>query len=109
MKTKIAYLVVLLSFLSLGCKKEEEEKPIEKKVSARFEYEQLQYAPCMVYFTNTSQNSYSVVWDLGYGFSTYGSFNIKRWYDKAGSYPVAIRAYSSNGDSSTFSKNITVQ
>ncbi len=109
MKSIIVYLVVLFSILTFGCKKEEEEKPVEARVSARFEYEQLRYAPCWIYFTNVSTNARSIVWDLGYGFSTYGSYNIKRWYDKPGSYPVAIRAYGSNGDSSTYSKNITVQ
>lgn len=102
-------MVVLVSILTFGCKKEEEEKPVEARVSARFEYEQLQNAPCWVHFTNNSVNARYTMWDFGSGFDTYGTINYKKWYWNPGSYPVAIRAYGSNGDSSTYSKNITIK
>lgn len=61
-----------------------------------------------VYFTNTSIDAYSYLWDLGDGITTIAE-NPSHSYSRAGTYSVSLTAYSKNGKVSDFeSTAITV-
>lgn len=103
MKKKLLLLCLGISIAFVSCKKDEEPAPI-----AAYSYSVAgQYAPLLVTFTNTSQNSVSWLWNFGDG-GTSIEKNPSHTFAAAGQYTITLEATNSAGVKNITSQNLTV-
>ncbi len=64
--------------------------------------------PLTIDCTNTSKNAVKYVWDFGDGSTSELASPVYR-YTNAGAYKVTLKAMNANGETSYYSKNVTVE
>lgn len=100
---KIICLITLLPLVFVSCSKND-EAPVSNFSFSGNE----NFAPCLVYFTNTSTNASSVEWDFGDGQkSTYTT--PTHVFSKGGTYNVTLTTKNSTGTQNVLNKIITIK
>jgi PKD repeat protein len=93
MKNKIYYLLLALSAITVGCKKDPEISTSTNTLRVNFSVIQAAncYSPCQVCFTNLSENADSYSWDFGNGQSSTSDAPCIT-FTASGTYTVTLTA-----------------